>query len=334
MPLDLLVPDLLLPVDAPEALRSQRLAALESWLARGHVRRVPQRGLEAALSAAFGLPGPAPIAAVTLAADAGSGRGTWLRADPVHLRVGQDAVALQHCAFLGVTRDEANALVAALQQHFTSDGLEFHAPTPERWYVRVPAGEMPRTVPLPEALGRNVFRLLPEGSGRINWPGAITEAQMLFSQHPVNQARESAGRAAINSVWFWGEGDLPAEVASPYALVCADEPFAAGLGQLAGVRTVAAPRDLAAIDAVREDESVLVVLDSLTTALRQGDGEAWKREARALEDTWFAEIDRAIRRFERVSLVLPGPRDTLIATLTAATRWRWFRSRKPLATHA
>jgi hypothetical protein len=53
----------------------------------------------------------------------------------------------------------------------------------------------------------------------------------------------------------------------------------------------------------------------------------------ALEEAWFGEIDRAIRRFERVSLVLPGPNDTLVATLTAGTRWRFFR-RKPLATHA
>ena len=36
-----------------------------------------------------------------------------------------------------------------------------------------------------------------------------------------------------------------------------------------------------------------------------------------------------LRRFERVSLVLPGPKDTLVATLTAGTRWRFFR-RKPL----
>ncbi len=334
MPLDLVVPDLLLPADAPEALRSQRLPALESWLARGHVRRLPHCGLEAALAATFGLPAPAPIAALTLAADEAPRAGGWLRADPVHLRVGQDAVALHDAGILDVTRDEANALIAALQSLFGGDGLEFVAPTPQRWYVRVPEGEMPRTVPLPDALGRNVFRLLPQGTGRINWQGAITEVQMLFSQHAVNQAREAQGRPAINSVWFWGEGELPASIASPYALVCADEPFATGLGRVAGVRTVAAPRDFASIDAVRDDESVLVVLDSLTRALRGGGDEAWKRAAGVLEETWFAEIDRAIRRFERVSLVLPGPRDTLIATLTAGTRWRWFRSRKPLATHA
>ena len=133
MPLDLVVPDLLLPVDAPQALRSQRLPALESWLARGLVRRLPHRGLEAALAATFGLPAPAPIAALTLAADDAPRAGGWLRADPVHLRVGQDAVALYDAGILKVTRDEANALIAALQSLFADDGLEFVAAKSERW---------------------------------------------------------------------------------------------------------------------------------------------------------------------------------------------------------
>ena len=33
-------------------------------------------------------------------------------------------------------------------------------------------------------------------------------------------------------------------------------------------------------------------------------------------------------------MVLPGPRDTLVATLGPQARWRWFRSRKPLSAHA
>ena len=334
MPLDLVVPDLLLPVEAATTVQPGRLAALESWLARGNTRRLPHRGLTAALAASFGVPDPVPVAAITLAADDAPRPGTWLRADPVHLQVGQDAVALHDASMLDVTPAEAAALAAALQAHFASDGLVFSTPAADRWYVRVPEGETPHTVPLTAALGRNVFGLLPKGSGRINWQGAITEVQMLFAQHPVNAAREAAGRPSVNSVWFWGEGTLPSSVASPYALVCAGEPFAAGLARIAGVRTVAPPADFAAIDAVREDQSVLVVLDALGGPLRRGDAEGWNRAARLLEERWFAEIDRAIRRFERVSLVLPGPRDTLVVTLTPTTRWRWFRSRKPLAAHA
>jgi hypothetical protein len=33
-------------------------------------------------------------------------------------------------------------------------------------------------------------------------------------------------------------------------------------------------------------------------------------------------------------LILPGTAVTRIASLTGASRWRWFRPRKPLAAHA
>ena len=46
------------------------------------------------------------------------------------------------------------------------------------------------------------------------------------------------------------------------------------------------------------------------------------------------QLGNAIERFDAVRLILPADRDTRVATLTPAARWRWFRSRKPLATHA
>jgi len=333
MPLDLLVPDLLLPPEAPAGLRELRLPALERWLARADMQRVAARGANAWLAEAFALPGIPAVAAISLAADGEPREGAWLRADPVHLRLDQDAVALHGPPILDVGRDEAAVLVAELQSMFASDGLEFVAPAPDRWYVRVPEGELPRTTALEDALGRNVFGLLPRGSGRINWPSAITETQMVFSGHPVNSARESEGRLAINSVWFWGEGTLPAKVGSPYALIYANDPFALGLGKLSATRSIALPAALKGVDAVRETESVLVVLDNLATPLQRGDEAQWKRAAQALEESWFMALGEAIERFEKVRIIFPGASHTRVATLTAGSRWRFFKTRKPLAAH-
>ncbi len=334
MPLDLVVPDLLLAADAPAAMRELRLPWAERWVARGDAHRVAIRGLDTWLARAFGVPGPAGIASITLAADDAPRAGHWLRADPVHLRIGQDAVALHDAAVLDVTAAEAAALVAALQAHFEADGLEFIAPVPDRWYARVPEGEVPATTPLASALGRNVFGLLPKGTGRINWAAAITEAQMVLASHAVNLAREVAGRPAINSVWFWGEGEAPAKVESAYALVYARDALARGLGRLAGTRTLPPVTSFALIDAVRPAEWVLVVEDRLTRALRSGGEAAWASAATVLDNEWFADLGVAAQRFDGVRIVLPGPRDTLVATLSPQAKWRWFRARKPLAAHA
>ena len=53
-----------------------------------------------------------------------------------------------------------------------------------------------------------------------------------------------------------------------------------------------------------------------------------------LDARWFAGIGDAIARFGEVRLVLPAERDTRVARLDSNARWRWFRSRKPLAAHA
>jgi hypothetical protein len=329
VPLDVVVPDLLPP---PE--KDLRLPALERWLARAPQVRRPEAGLVELLASSYALPSPPPVAAVSLFAEAGVRDGHWLRADPVHVRAGRDAITMHHASGLEATRGEAQALVAALQSLFASDGFEFRAPSPERWYVRVPAREVPRTTSLDEALRRSVFGLLPRGTGSVNWPSAITEAQMLLTGHEVNAAREARGLPAINGVWFWGEGALPASVARPYALVYAADPFARGLAALSGARAVEAVPAIAALDAVRPEETVLVILDGPMRAQQRGDAQAWSREAQALDDGWFVNLAEAVERFGAVRIILPTGRDTLVAQVTGSTRWRWFRRGKPLASHA
>src|SRR4051812_47797979 len=310
------------------------MPALERWLARGERSVLAGGSALEVLARAYGFDEHIPVAAITLAGDGNPDVRPWLRADPVHLELQQGAVALRDAAMLDVTRDEATLLVAELQGLFASDGFEFLAPAPQRWYVRVPPGEVPLTVPLPDALGRNVFGLLPKGSGKVNWPSAITEVQMLFSSHAVNARREARGQPPINSVWFWGEGQLPGTVPAPYAAVHADDPFARGLAILSSTRLLPAPRGPADVEAVRESESVLVVLDAPGQARNRGDLEGWRRAAEALDATWFVPMKALLERFERVNVFLPRRRDTLALAIGPSARWRLFRRSQPLSSHA
>jgi len=334
MPLDVLVPDLLPPPDAPAALRETRLRALERWLVRAEIEHSPAIGAERWLAERFALASPAPVAAVSLAGEREPREGAWLRADPVHLRIEGDSVVVHDSSVLALAQAEADALAASLQAHFARDGLAFHALAPDRWYLEVPEGELPRTVPLEDARGRDAFGLLPTGTGRINWRAAITEAQMVLASHEVNRRREEAGQPLANSVWFWGEGRTPGRVERRYSLVLARSPFARGLAALSGSEVQAPPASLEAVDLVAESESALVVLEDLAEPLHRVDLAAWKYQAMALDERWFQGLGRAIERFGRVNLVLPRAHDTLVARLDAAARRRWLRRAKPLASHA
>jgi len=333
MPLDLLVPDLLLPAGAPPRLAAARLPHAERCLARAALATEPAAGALAWLAAAHDIAQPAPYAAVALAGEGREAAGDWVRADPVHLRIEQDAVVLHDATVLGLEREEADALAAVLRGHFARDGLVLEAVAPQRWYLRVPPGELPTTVPLERAAGRNVFGLLPHGAGRIGWPALLTEAQMLLAGSEVNTAREAA-KPAANGVWFWGEGRLPERVAPRYALVCAREPFALGLARLTGAEAREPPASIADVDLVRPGDSALVVLDTLVAPLRRGDEDGWLAAAEALDERWFAGLEKAVARFGSVRLVLPVGEHVRLATLTPTARWRWFRMRRPLAEHA
>ncbi|APV50735.1 hypothetical protein BWI17_14185 [Betaproteobacteria bacterium GR16-43] len=331
MPLTLLIPDLLAPRDAPAALRALRLATMERWLARADVERLPAGSGSAWLARAWKLAPPPAFAAISLAGDVEPREGSWLRADPVHLRIERDLVALHDAAGLGVTQDEAWALVASLNTHFKDDGLKFTAPVPERWYVRVPEGEAPSTTPLDAVAGRDIFGSLPVVKGRFNWRSALTEAQMVMSNHAVNQARDARGAPALNSVWLWGEGRLPPPPVPPFDRIVANEALARGLATISGVACEALPASPRNLDGPR---NTLAVLDTLTRPIRSGDVEAWCEAGRRLEQDWFAAIDGDFARFAPLTLVLPGENATLVATVTKAARWRWLKRPRPLVDHA
>jgi len=328
MPLDLLIPDLLLPEDAPARLRKARLPHAEKWLARGRPAREPGADASRWIARQYAIVEPVPVAAIARLGEGRDAQGQWLRADPVHLRVENDGLVLHHPAALSLSLEEAHALAGSLATQFRADGLEFDVVATERWYVRYP-GAAPLTVPLGDAFGRNIFGLLPKGGGDVSWANLLTEAQMVLSGHAVNEGREPA----VNSVWFWGEGPAPASLPHRYDAIHADDPFARGVARLSGARMEPRAERLRNVTG-NAGESVLAVVDTLVRALRGGDADAWLAAAAALDSDWFAGLGDAIARFGTVRLVLPGDRTTHVSTLTASARWRWFRARKPIATHA
>lgn len=332
MPLTLLVPDLLAPADAPAPMRSLRLPGLETWLARADARREPGTGA-AWLLHQWGLGADAPVAALTLAADGGPREGAWLRADPVHQSVAGHGLVLHDASVLSLSRDETDEALRELNDFFAVDGLEFVAPVADRWYVRVPPGELPRTVPLEQAVGRNPFGMLPEGGSRLKWPSIFSEAQMLLAKLPFNAARESAGRPALNAVWFWGGGPYPGSLPRAYAGVAASDPMARALALASGCAVRALPAGIAQLPA-REPAHFLAVLDGLRSPMRRGDVEAWLQAAAILERDWFARLGEALADFGSLRIVLPAGLDTAVFDIAPGARWRLLRRPRPLASHA
>jgi hypothetical protein len=319
--LDLVIPGLLGPV--PQAPAPPQTPALDLLL--DCAARVPDgvwADLPSVLLARFGAEAGAPYA---LAADDPDWdrHGWWLHADPVHLRPDRDLLRLFDARHLGISRAEADGLVAALNAHFADDGLELHAPAAHRWYLRCAAPPDMTTTPLAQVTGQHIDPYLPSGADASRWGALMSEAQMLLFQHPVNQAREAAGRPAVNGLWCWGGGTWQ-RPATPPDLAVGAGPLLHGLAAAADSPCQHHPGADASAHLTAAGERVLVLWDALDEALADRDLDAWAGAARALEQ-WLAPVPAALRKGTLAELRI-YPCDGTCRTVRGQDL-RWYRRR-------
>lgn len=177
-------------------------------------------------------------AALTRQHDAGDAAGSlWLRADPANVVPDMQGARLMAASEdLRLEQDDVEALLPALQPLFAGFGFQLDAPTSSRWYLRLPGDTPLPAFAAPESvLGDDLFEHLPEGEHGRRWRSLLTEAQVLLHQHPWNAQRIAQGKRAVNSLWFWGAGQLPESVRTVHAQVRSRDALLQGLAMLAGV---------------------------------------------------------------------------------------------------
>lgn len=214
-------------------------------LGRSH-RTVPaEAGERAQLLRHFELlPRGWPVAALTRSLDSDdAGLSAWLRADPAYVRPDITGAQLLACGdSLQLDQVDIDALLPALRPLFGDSGVVLDAPTPGRWYLRLPReARLPQFTSPADALGTNLLEQLPDADAAPNpedrrWRSLLNEAQIVLHNHTHNAVRISAGKAPINSLWLWGAGILPDHVTSRVKMVHADDALLRALGLSAGIR--------------------------------------------------------------------------------------------------
>jgi hypothetical protein len=165
-----------------------------------------------------------------------------------------------------------------------------------------------------------------------SWHAFLNEVQMLFHEHPVNQARERRGVPAINSIWPWGGGYLPGQITTAVSRVIADHPLLQGLAQLAGVPCRVLPEQAADLMVESPCGYQLIWLDHLERPWRYGEVEAWSDGIRRLEESWFEPLLELLARgrIGRLDLYPGGSRRYEITRRRLRCFWKADR---PLAWH-
>jgi hypothetical protein len=199
------------------------------------------------------------------------------------MQVMRDRVVLAPAGAFSISRDEAETLCQAVNRHF-GGAVELRVLDSSRWCARlereIEVGDEP-------ALGM-AGREPEQRAGDV----LLTEIQMLLHGHAVNEAREARGEPAVNSLWLWGAGRLPAPTQCRWSSVTAGDPLALGLARLAGASASKLPSNATAwLSQSAGDGRHLVMLEA---------GEALERD-------WFAPLAAALRagRIGMLSLHMP-----------------------------
>jgi hypothetical protein len=332
--LALVLPGLCGPVSDPpvSAYLEPRPAALDRLLSRCKIQHASGVDLGTTLAGLFGLGDrpldSLPVASLTYLSDTGSAAsGYLLRADPVHLRADQSSLRLFDSHSFSITQEEADELVVAFNAFYAERGWRLAAPRPQRWYLSLPSDPAITMRAMAAVVGQSIDTCLPQGEAAAEWHALLNEVQMLFHAHPVNAARELRGEPLINSVWFWGGGELPATVQTTAARVVTDHPLVMGLAQQAGIPRMDVPADGGELLAIAGDGVSLLVDDSLEGAMQYGDIDSWLDTLRQLEQHWFAPLLAAVARGELDSLCIYPCNGHYYLTNRKQQRRFWRRNR-------
>lgn len=131
----------------------------------------------------------------------------WL-ADMCHTAISQDRAALVALPDLLVSQKESDALWASAAPLFDGSGENdgFTLDVLDIGRARI-MGKLPPAAKVisPMALsGQDLGDWWPTGADWRAWRRLLNELQMVWHEHPVNEAREAAGQMPINGVWLYG----------------------------------------------------------------------------------------------------------------------------------
>ena len=130
----------------------------------------------------------------------------------VHLHATRDHVVLMDPSLLQITPEEEIALRTSVREtleHFLGSVGEFY---PHRWIY--PAKEFTDLLTHTPFLasGLNIDIWMPKDNHTHGlakkWRRLQNEIQMIWHDHPVNEARLARGELTVNSVWLYGIGSL------------------------------------------------------------------------------------------------------------------------------
>jgi hypothetical protein len=221
------------------------------------------------------------------------GSANSLCADPCYLYPDRDKLRLLY-RDLELSLEEAESLCQRVQGVFEEYGAKLKVDSAEHWLLELEEPAQVSFKALEGLHGQTVSEVLPTGKQAGDWIRLWNEVQMVLFDCPENQAREAAGKVPINSLWFWGQGNMPA--LRPWGLVSGNDRL---LSTLAEQSNSPYQRDLA----VYQQHDAVDAIHVMTFEQDQD----WQSQLDALSQHWLMPAFQALKRWQLMELEVIVP---------------------------
>ena len=269
-----------------------------------------------------------PIAALTAQIDGlESQHDLWMRADPVYLRPDLGRLILHDHRRLDIQPDEAQQLASELNAEF--EELELLVASPERWYLRLTTQPKVTSTSPATAHGQDADSCLLQGADARYWHQLQNEIQMLLHASEVNSAREARGLPAINSLWFWGVGQLPAPSSSSWDSVLGNDVLHQGLAHWNNTPYIEIPDKAQQWLDTAPAGACLVTTQTAARGVHDQDRDAWREALIDIDQHWLGPLLKALNNRLVETLTIDGGNGRMFMLKRRDAR-KWWRSDKSL----
>jgi hypothetical protein len=249
------------------------------------------------------------------------------QSDPVHFAFARDHMLVARLeGEAAITPDESRALAEAASTIAADFGATLRVIATTHWFLAFDPAWSIETVGIDAATGRSVEHVWPVGAAAPRWRKLLTEIQMHWHQHPVNERRDAVGIPMINGLWLHGGGTWQPLPQHPFDAIVTDDATVRGWALAAG----AAPSALLDGPAQLPGELAGTVLVYEPALMQPAGREDW--------DAWLGALDRCdallenlcARAFasghEAVTFVLAGRQHVRCVVARRADRWAFWRN--------
>jgi 2,3-bisphosphoglycerate-independent phosphoglycerate mutase len=239
-----------------------------------------------------------------------------------------------------VSSEEGVELLATISQAMAADypQVEFHPGVSYRnlMVYRGKPGEVPfaddtLTNPPHDHQDQPVSGILPTGSGAALLIELMEKALPLLLDHPVNVARQSAGKPPANSLWLWGQGKAPSvpkfvDVHGLKGAIISAVDLVRGVGVLAGWTRIDVPgatgyldtdyaaKGEAAIKALEDFDIVCVHIEAPDEASHEGRHHAKVEAIERIDQDIVGPLRATLETYDEWRLVISPDHSTLLRT--------------------